>query len=97
MFEKIGKLETDPNKKMNQEVPKNQHEIWKKSWGESYVIKDCLSHDDLEWLTDLMYRRHHKRRVRENGVPLQFLIRSSIVGIFALKIWMKKSFLETAR
>jgi hypothetical protein len=67
MFEKIGKLETDPNKKMNQEVPKNQHEIWKKTWGESYVIKDCLSHDDLEWLTDLMYRRHHKRRVRECG------------------------------
>ena len=25
------------------------------------------------------------RRVRENGVSLQFLIRSSIVGIFALK------------
>jgi len=67
MFEKIGKLKTDPKENRNQPVPKDQHEAWKESWGESYVIKDCMSHDDLEWLTDLMYRKHHKRRVRECG------------------------------
>ena len=71
MFEKIGKLETDSTvvdgHQNNLDVPIEQYDAWKSTWGKSYVVKNCMSHDDLEWLTELMYRRHHKRRVRENG------------------------------
>lgn len=63
----ISKLKTDPTCKVEKSVPENQINYWKQDWKKSYEIENCLSHEDLEWLTDLMYRDHTKRRVKKNG------------------------------
>lgn len=67
--EQIAKLDTDisAEEKVDVEVDPNTHDAWKSSWGDSFQIQNFFDHDELEWLTDLMYRRHHKRRVKESG------------------------------
>lgn len=63
----ISKIHTDPTIKIEKFVPAEQIKYWKQDWKKSYEIQNCLSHQDLEWLTDLMYREHTKRRVKKNG------------------------------
>lgn len=89
MFEKIGKLKTDPTVKLNLQVPKEQYETWKSTWGRSYVLEDFLNHDDLEWLSNLMYRKHTKRRVRENGT-LHFWVDNEIIKKKFFDKWKEK-------
>ena len=63
----IAKLDTDPLIKNSLNVPDHLHAAWKKNWRSSYEVENCFDHDDLEWLTDLMYKSHTKRRVKKNG------------------------------
>lgn len=67
--EQIAKLNTDISveDKIDVEVDVATHDAWKASWGESFQIQNFFDHDELEWLTDLMYRHHHKRRVKDTG------------------------------
>ena len=67
--EKIAILDTDilPEAKVDSEVDPSTHDAWKARWGDSFQIQNFFDHDELEWITDLMYKNHTKRRVKESG------------------------------
>lgn len=76
----ISKLGTDPLEESKQDppVPKSHEDEWKKTWGESYQIENFFSEEDLEWLTELMYRGHQKRRTKECGT-LHFFADNNLI------------------
>jgi len=78
MKRKLEILETDPTEKIRKEVPTEMHKQWMSTWGDSQSFEDFFSHDELEWLTDLMYRHHFRRRVRPNGT-LHFKVDNNLI------------------
>ena len=74
----IETLSTDPKYKKLVEVPRKEWDQWKESWGPSQNIKNFFSEQDLEWLTDMMYKNHHKRRVKKNGT-LHFMCDMDVI------------------
>ena len=68
----IEKLPYDPEQKVLHKVDEVDIPLWKSSWGNSANHTNVFSEDDLEWLTDQMYRHHEFRRVKQNGT-LHFL------------------------
>lgn len=48
-------------------VNKAEYEQWKESWGPSQNLNNFFSEADIEWLCDVMYKEHYKRRTRRNG------------------------------
>jgi len=65
----ITTLTTDvPDKeKFDGLVPEILFSQWIESWGDSFQIQNFFSEEELEWLTDLMYKQHHSRRVKKCG------------------------------
>ena len=52
----IEKLPYDPEQKILHQVDEVDIALWKSSWGNSANHTNVFSEDDLEWLTDQMYR-----------------------------------------
>lgn len=77
-MDKLERLKSDPLEKKLVEVPLDQHDDWKESWGPSFSKENFFDHDELEWLTDLMYREHKERRVKKNGT-LHFNVDNEII------------------
>ncbi len=76
----ISKLSTDlpEENKVDLRVPIEHEAAWKKSWGESFQIENFFSEAELEWLTDLMYKGHQKRRTKECGT-LHFFVDNALI------------------
>lgn len=63
----IENLLDDPVSKKLHLVDNAEHEHWKKSWSSSFCKDNFFTDNELEWLTDLMYKQHYSRRVKKNG------------------------------
>lgn len=72
-MDRLERLVTDPTEKKLVDVPLDQYDDWKRTWGPSFSKENFFDHDELEWLTDLMYRQHYTRRVKKNGT-LHFMV-----------------------
>ena len=81
----IEKLPYDPEQKVLHKVDEVDIPLWKSSWGDSANHKNVFSEDDIEWLTDQMYRHHEFRRVKQNGT-LHF---KSNINAIKEKFWNK--------
>lgn len=68
-FLNLSKLSTDVPEKLKKDVviPQELHGQWKETWGQSYQVENFFSENDLEWLTDFMFKEHSSRRVKECG------------------------------
>jgi len=77
-MDKLERLETDPVMKVQNIVPEEYHSEWKKTWGDSFSEENFFDHDELEWLTDLMYKQHHARRVKKNGT-LHYFVNNELI------------------
>lgn len=66
-YENLATIVGDPERKVLIPVPREQYAHWTRGWSEPFCIDNFFNEDELEWLTDIMYREHYARRVKRVG------------------------------
>ena len=81
-----AKHDTIPDDETWPEVDPKEYNNWKATWEKSYQIIDFFTEDDVEWLTDRMFRHHTDRRIKDSGTLHFFDTMGEIVDHFFDKL-----------